>query len=177
MAFADRHARDGGMTAVAATPLLRKARSFRRYSLFVRLWLAPAWLLLGISRALILVVPFRRLAPRLGHHTGAAPWIPLLDRAQERRAQEIGRLVRLAARYTPWQSNCFPQAVTARLLLGLYRIPYALYFGVARAPENTGMQAHAWVTAGRVRVTGGAGFRQFTVVGCFVAPHPGTGAS
>lgn len=83
---------------------------------------------------------------------------------------QIGRVVHLAARYTPWNSNCFPQAVVARLLLGLYGIPYILFLGVSRVPDTRGMTAHAWVAAGRVRVTGGAGFTQFTTVSCFVSP-------
>ena len=82
---------------------------------------------------------------------------------------QIGRAVRLAARYTPWDSNCFPQAVVARLLLGLYGIPYALFFGLRRDPDSGAMLAHAWVAAGRVRVTGGESFGQFTVVGVFVS--------
>lgn len=154
-----------------ATALPRKIRSFRRYSGFIKLWLTPAWLLLGVSRALILAVSFKRLAPRLGVHDGASPWVPLLNGPEERRAREIGRLIRLAARYTPWKSNCFPQAVTARVLLGLYGIPYVLYFGLNRDPEAGEMKAHAWVAAGRVPVTGGVAFDQFTVVGCFVAPQ------
>ncbi len=158
-----------------ATALPRKIRSFRRYSGFIKLWLAPVWLLLGVSRALILAVSFKRLAPGLGVHDGASPWVPLLNGSQERRAREIGRLIRLAARYTPWKSNCFPQAVTARVLLGLYRIPYVLYFGLTRDPEAGEMKAHAWVAAGRVPVTGGAAFGQFTVVGCFVAPELAAG--
>jgi len=83
----------------------------------------------------------------------------------------IGRVVRLTANYTPWDSNCFPQAITARFLMGLYRIPYIFFFGLLRDPTNpSGMKAHAWVAAGPVPVTGGVSFGQFTVVGCFVAP-------
>lgn len=149
---------------------LRKARSFWRQGRFERLWLLPLWLLLGLARALILGVSFRRLAPHLGRPLGPAAWVPLLGPAQQARAQQIGRAVRLAARCTPWDSNCFAQAVAARLLLGLYGVPYALFFGVKRAPQASTLQAHAWVAAGRVPVTGGAGFGEFTVVGCFVAP-------
>ena len=151
--------------------LARKAGSFRRHPAFVKLWFLPAWLLLGVSRALILTASFKRLAPRLGIHTGAEPWVPLLDDDQESRAREIGRVVRLAARYTPWTSNCFPQAVTARILLGLYSIPYALHFGLIRESEAGGLKAHAWLSAGRVHVTGGRSFGRFTVVGTFVAPN------
>ena len=66
-------------------------------------------------------------------------------------------------------SNCFPQAVAAKLLLSLYRIPYALYFGLWQAPDHSGTQAHAWVAAGRIRVSGGHSLDQYTVVGCFIS--------
>lgn len=131
----------------------------------------PAWVLLGLAKALIFTIPFKRLAPRLGVHAGASPWIPLLLPSQEKKALQIGRLVQLAARYTPWDSNCFPQAVVARILLGLFGIPYALYFGLMRDVATSEMKAHAWVSAGRIRVTGGASFMQFTTVGCFVSPQ------
>jgi hypothetical protein len=151
--------------------LRRKAVSFFRQPLFIQVWFPAAWVILGLGKALIFGVSFRRLAPRLGRRSGIAPWVPLLTPAQEGRALLIGRTVRLAARYTPWHSNCFPQAVAARVLLGLYRVPYVLYFGLMRDPaEPASLKAHAWVTAGRVRVTGGTSFGQFTVVGSFVAP-------
>jgi hypothetical protein len=149
--------------------LRRKALTFLRLPLFVLGWLLPLWCLLGLSKALILIVSFRRLAPHLGVSTGVQPWVPLLNAQQQARAQQIGRAVRLAASYTPWDSNCFPQAVAARVLLGLYDIPYALFFGVMRDSVSDELKAHAWVASGRVQVTGGASFRQFTVVGVFVA--------
>ncbi|MFE8034122.1 lasso peptide biosynthesis B2 protein [Thiohalocapsa marina] len=157
------------MTTVLAR-IRRKSLTFLRQPWFVQVWFVPVWILLGISKALIFTVSFRRLAPRLGHRTDIAPWVPLLTPKQEQRAWMIGRLVRMTARYTPWVSNCFPQAVAARALLGLYNVPYILYFGLQRdVQDSTGMKAHAWVVAGRVPVTGGQSFMQFTVVGCFVA--------
>lgn len=140
-----------------------------REPLFVKAWLVPVWLMLGVSRALILTVSFKRIAPWIGVHDGAATWVPLLDPTQEARAARIGRVVQMTAKYTPWVSNCFPQALTARALLGLYRVPYGLYFGLARDEASGALHAHAWVASGRVPVTGGAGFDEFTVVGCFVS--------
>ena len=147
--------------------IARKSRSFLALPLFTQLWLVPAWLLLGLSRAMILLLSFRRLAPWLGklHQDGAL--VPLLDSRQEARARTLKHVVQLAARYTPWTSNCFPQAVTARLLLGLHGIPFALYFGVARDADTAAMLAHAWVTAGKVPVSGGNSFGRYTVVACF----------
>ncbi|CAK0778628.1 Transglut_core3 domain-containing protein [Gammaproteobacteria bacterium] len=148
----------------------RKFSHFLRLPRFEKMWLFPVWGLLGLSRLTILSIQFRRLAPYLGGHMGNCAVVPVLSPQQQRRALQIGRVVRLAARYTPWESNCFPQAVTARLLLGLYRIPYALFFGVYKDEENFHeLKAHAWVAAGPVRVTGGDGFWQFAVVGVFVS--------
>jgi hypothetical protein len=162
--------------------LIRKVRSFVGLPLFTKVWFLPTWVALGVSRALILAVPFRRLAPRLGTAQGTSAHVPLLTEALESRARAIGRTVRLAARYTPWTSNCFPQAVVARMLLGLHGIPYAIHFGLMpesrvgaaapapAAPGSAGMRAHAWVVAGRVPVTGGHSFHQYTVVGVFAGP-------
>lgn len=131
--------------------------------------------MLGISRALILTVSFKRLTRWIGSHDGLAPWIPLLDPAKELRAAKIGRVIRLVARYTPWVANCFPQALTACALLGLYRIPYGLYFGLNSDGSDGELHAHAWVATGRVHVTGGVGFGEYTVVGCFVSEAAATG--
>jgi hypothetical protein len=152
----------------------RKSRSFLALPLLTQLWLLPAWLLLGISRAMILLLSFRRLVPWLGklHQEGAL--VPLLDARQEARARTLQHVVQLAASYTPWISNCFPQAVTARLLLGLHGIPFALYFGVARDVDTAEMLAHAWVTAGKVPVSGGTSFGHYTVVACFAGGWSGT---
>ena len=179
--------------------LIRKVRSFAGLPPFTKVWLVPAWLALGASRTLILAVPFRTLAPRLGASQGTAAHAPLLTPAQEARARAIGRTIRLAARYTPWTSNCFPQAVVARVMLGMHGIPYAIHFGLMPQPRGDGphvqrpeprgsgahahthapdprgaaptaMAAHAWVVAGRVPVTGGHSFGHYTVVGVFTGP-------
>ena len=146
--------------------LRRKSASFLRQPIWLQVWFLPTWFLLGISKVLIFTIPFQRLAPRLGVRTGVASWVPLLTPEQAHRARLIGRVVQMTARYTFWTANCFPQAITARWLLGLYGVPYVFFFGLSR-DAGDGMKAHAWVAAGPVRVTGGYSFHQFTVVGCF----------
>ena len=151
--------------------LRRKAISFLKRPPFQQCWFLPAWILLGISKALVFTIPFKRLAPKLGYPAGAIQWIPIITQQQHARALQIGRVIKMAAIYTPWDSNCFPQAVTARLLLGLYGIPYTMFFGLASDPKTKEMKAHAWVASGGISVTGGVSFQQFTVVGSFVAPQ------
>jgi hypothetical protein len=144
-------------------------RRFRALPRFTRFWFTPAWLLLGVSRALILLLSFRRLARCLGSLNRDGAVIPVLEGRQETRAAQLKDLLQLVSRHTPWTSNCLPQALTARVLLGLHRIPFALCFGVQRDVLNDVTSAHAWVVAGRVAVSGGNGFDQYAVVACFVA--------
>ncbi|NDJ10010.1 MAG: lasso peptide biosynthesis B2 protein [Acidobacteriia bacterium] len=145
--------------------LARTVRHFVSWPAFEQMLFPFAWLGLGISRLVVIAVPFRSFAPCLGASREASSWIPLLHAQAELRALSIGKVVRVAARYTPWTTNCFPQAITAAALLTLYRVPYSLFLGVQGNPGK--LSAHAWVAAGRVRVTGGPGFGKLVVVGCF----------
>lgn len=149
-----------------------KLKGFLRHPLPVKLWFFPVWVGLGLAKLAIRLITFKRLVPRLGTLMGVAPWLPTLDPEQERRARIIKQVILLAARHTPWDSNCFPQALVARMLLGWYRVPYCVFFGVRRSPASDQFEAHAWVAAGRVRVSGGGSFMSYTVVGVFAGPRP-----
>ena len=130
--------------------------------------LTAAWSLLGLSRLAILVLPFAVVRRALGeHHVPVAPSeqpAPPLDEAATVRARRISASVQLAARHTPWRSECYPQALTARVLLGLARVPHVVSFGVRRDGDE--LVAHAWVHAAGLTVTGGTGHR-YTEVGAF----------
>ena len=149
----------------------RKARSWRRRPLAEKLWFVPAYALLGLSRVALLTIPFRWIAPRLGHSLQTAAVVPLAGATETARAQAIGHAIETAARHTPWESACLAQAITARVLLGISRLPYAVYLGVDKRGD-AGIAAHAWVSTGRAAVTGGHGFNEFTVVGTYSSLDP-----
>ncbi len=148
-------------------PRLQKLRTFHAQPWFVQVWAGPTWVLLGIARFLVLTVSFRHIAQRLGGDAGLNAWVPLASPVQEQRAVQIRRTIALVAKNTPWTSNCFAQAIAARVLLGVYGVPYMLYFGTRLDPQRNEMQAHAWVAAGRVPVSGGRSFDTYTVVRMF----------
>ncbi len=153
------------------THALIKVPRFFGHSIFVKLWFFPVWLGLGVAKLAIFMFSFKKLAPWLGTADGVVPWLPLIDARQLHRARLIKQVICLAARYTPWDSNCFPQAVLARMMLGLYQVPYCLFFGVRRNSQRSLFDAHAWVSAGRVRVIGGESFNDYVVVGMYVSPQ------
>tara|TARA_R110002049_G_scaffold194408_2_gene363302 strand:- start:1527 stop:2000 length:474 start_codon:yes stop_codon:yes gene_type:complete len=149
---------------------LNRGIAFLRKSVFFKLWFLPVWLLLGVSKALIFMLTFRRIEKLMGKAHGISPVIPLLTESQRKRVSQIGHVVRVTSRYTPWKSNCYPQAITAALLLRLYKLPYLLCFGLKRSEESGRYLAHAWVASGSVNVTGGLSFNVYTVVACYLEP-------
>nr|WP_275426242.1 lasso peptide biosynthesis B2 protein [Nocardioides daejeonensis] len=126
-----------------------------------------AWSLLGFFRLLVAMTPFTFVRRLLGEDRGAhgSDDRPTLDVDQRWRAARISEIVQRAAARTPWTSDCFPQALTARTFLAARRIPHVVDFGVRR--EAGGLAAHTWVSAGDVPVTGGDG-TGWTRVGRFV---------
>ena len=148
--------------------LLRKWRSFNSLPWPSRMLVPVVWLMLGIARLTIIALPFTLVRRWLGGHQQIAPWLHCLDAPQEQKAREVGHIVRTTAYYTPWTSNCFPQALVARTLLTLMHQPHTIFFGLRR--EQNCLLAHAWVMSGRVAVTGGQSFGHYAVVGCFTWP-------
>jgi hypothetical protein len=157
--------------------IVRLARGFGRLGHRDQVRFAVAWSLLGLCRLAILLLPFPVVRRALGEHHDVRTPPPALrfDPARLAHAARIGATVRLAARHTPWRSECYPQALTARLLLTLARIPHVVSFGVRR--DAGALVAHAWVQAGDVPVTGGSG-RDYTEVGSFAwAPRTRSGGT
>ena len=123
-----------------------------------------AWL--AIARLTIRVVPFARLQSWLGRPGLGGEPTPDLDASAIARARRISQTLRRAAARTPWESNCYAQALTARLQLGIAGIPHTVSFGLRRNDLDA-LEAHAWVVAGDVVVTGGGVVDDFTEVSSF----------
>ena len=144
--------------------IFRKFKSALSLSPFILAWFPVAWILLGVFRASILMFKFKNLSPLFGNADGISAAVPIVTHKQYQRANQVSKLVKIASRNTPWDSNCFPQAIVARLFLGFYHIPYALYFGLRRDAKTADLKAHAWVVSGPCNVSGEYSFGTYTVV-------------
>lgn len=134
-------------------------RPWRDQSLFIQ-----AYLLLGLARLAINALPFPKLTKYLGvSKVESSADLPVLHLEEARR---VAWAVRSASRYTPWKSNCFPQAIAAKYLLKRKGIASTLYLGAA-FKARTELEAHAWLRCGPFYVTGGAGHIHFGTVGIF----------
>jgi hypothetical protein len=153
--------------------LWRKWHTFLAFPLSDKLLVPVVFMLLGLSRLVILTIPFRYYARFLGEYQKTDIFTPVLTTEQNQRVRRIGHIVRATAKITPWESLCLVQAMVASVLLRWWHIPYILHFGLAKNTEptdNDPMKAHAWVTAGTAAVTGGRSLFNFTIVGTYVSP-------
>ncbi|MFM5949977.1 MAG: lasso peptide biosynthesis B2 protein [Novosphingobium sp.] len=144
------------------------ARGFASMPLADKLALAMAWPLLGIAALLVRLIAFKRFALLLGQPIGPVGCVPLANEDQETRARIVRRAVRRAARISPWRNDCLPQALVGAVLCRLSSVPVTTHLGV-RLGGAKPMEAHAWTCSGRVAVTGGEGFSEWTPVQCFAA--------
>jgi hypothetical protein len=150
----------------------RLLRRFGRIDNRRRALLAEAALCLLTARLALILIPFPRLARRLGAfvppsdprvaeaRAGTAP-------ARARLAEDIGWAVTRAARYVPFKAVCLPQAMAARVMLERRGVSSVMHFGAAKGAQKP-FDAHAWLDAAGVEVTGYPAAHDFAEIACFV---------
>ena len=126
-----------------------------------------AYILLGIARIAVLVLPFRWVASSIGKQIRIDEAIDneniMLPISEIRR---IGRAIRRAGRYTPWNSNCLAKAIAGQYMLHRRQISNSLYFGMHKV--NGKFEAHAWLRSNGMVLTGGSDLDRYTIVAKFV---------
>jgi hypothetical protein len=145
---------------------------FRQVDNRRRALLAEAVVGLLVARLALIFIPFPRLARRLGTfvppndaRVAAVRTAPTPNEAA--RAEEIGWAVTRAARYVPFKAVCLPQAMAARVMLERRSVKSVMHFGAAKGQDKP-LDAHAWLDAAGVEVTGYPVAAQFAEIGCFV---------
>lgn len=114
-------------------------------------------------RFMMLFVKFKRYEKRLGVRGKEDNTVVSEEEMQV--VMRIKSAVIGVSKYTPWESKCMVQAVTAKWLLEKYNIPSTIYFGIMKDPENTNeLKAHAWLRVGDYIMTGREGHKNFKVV-------------
>jgi len=125
------------------------------------------------ARLALAFIPFPRLARHLGSFVPPADAHAVAVRAEtapQRQAQsadEIGWAVTRSARYVPFKAACLAQAMAARVMLRRRGVQSVMHFGAAKGKEGP-FDAHAWLDAAGVEVTGYPVAEGFAEIACFV---------
>ena len=137
---------------------MRRLRRFLRVPATERWLLIKAFLLLGVIKVGLVLLPFRTLRRLLVALVG----LPFGFRKPERyTAGQAVWAVELAGRLMPRASTCLTQALTAQVLLLRGNHPALLHIGAVKGEEG-GLHAHAWVECGGEVVIGGHELEQYT---------------
>ncbi len=135
--------------------------SWKQKVLFVLIFL-----LLGVMRVVIVLIPFRYYVKILLNPKPSQNKFTLTIQ-KFGYARAIGRLTMLAAKFTPWEAKCLVQGLTVRFLLRMWRIPSIFYIGVG-TDETQLFVAHAWINCNNTTIVGGDdSFNQFKIISQF----------
>ena len=147
--------------------MIRRFKKFAKLSSEEKKLFLEAYVTLGQMRASILTVSFKRLTRSL-EHKPTKEEITELNEKEMQIALAVGKAISRAAAYTPWESLCLAQSLTAQKMLQKRGIPGVFYLGAAKDEESKEkMKAHAWSQCGDTIITGGAGHKEFTVLSVF----------
>ncbi len=144
-----------------------KIKKFTKLSSKKKKLFLEAYITLGVMRIAILTVSFKRLTRSLEHLPKKEEILALND-DQMSVATAIGQAITRAAAYTPWESACLAQSLTAQRMLQKRSIPGVFYLGATKDEDSEKkMKAHAWSQCGDNIITGAGGHEDFTVLSVF----------
>lgn len=137
-----------------------------------QLLVAEASACMAIARLHLALYPFSRVAKGFGAFVPPDDPRVLARGApagedQARTAKAVGWAVRTAAPWMPFRSVCLQQAMAAHAMLKRRGIASAMHFGAGKSAEKP-IDAHAWLDAAGVKVTGYPVASNLREIGCFV---------
>jgi hypothetical protein len=147
--------------------MLHKFKKFSKLSSEEKKLFLEAYATLGLMRTAILTFSFKRLTRSLDHFSKREE-ITVLNDTEMDIALKSGQAITRAAAYTPWQSTCLVQALSAQKMLQKRGIPGVFYLGATKDHESKEkIKAHAWTQCGHSIITGSEGHEEFTVLSVF----------
>ncbi len=141
----------------------RLARAMKRLPARDKFLVIEATVLTGLFRFLILFIPFRKLAAKMGALMKESTESISIE--QSEKAKSIAKIVIRVARNTPWESMCLVQALTTQTILHSQSISSTLYLGIAKKEGK--LIAHAWLRSGTDILTGGDVMNDFKCIAYF----------
>ena len=134
---------------------------------------SEAFVLLGVFRAALALVPVRRILLTMtrgrGHDISTPGETPgegqpgVLAEPALAVARHVRWAVEAATRNSPVSFVCFPQTLAAYVMLRRRGVPSTMVYGIARSADGE-LLAHTWLLAGDRTVVGGEGSAQFTPI-------------
>jgi len=133
-------------------------RVMRKLVWYEQLIVLESIALSALVRLIIIMIPFKWIFAYLEHESILA----LPNNADLLKARRIALAIRFFSAYFPWRALCLEQAIVGKLMLRRRHIPSTLFLGVNKGSQT--MQAHAWLTCGEERLTGGDNCDEYSII-------------
>ncbi len=145
--------------------IYRKIRSFLKLDRKTIVLCLIVFPLMGFFRMSILFFPFKKVANRMGKIGEESS--SKYDYDKHEYIMKVSYVVNKMSRYTPWESLCLVQALTAQVLLNAKKIDTTIYLGISKQEKK--MLAHAWLRCGDKILTGGKEMNEFKQIAMFAS--------
>ena len=142
---------------------LRKFKTFFYIESDIKKIFIKAYLYTGISRLALLTISFKKINSFIKNTNSESSYE--INNDEHSYAQKVKWILENIDMYTPWESKCLVQALTAQKILREKKMVSTIYLGVNN--ENNKMTAHAWTRCGSLIVTGAKNKAAYTMVAKF----------
>ncbi len=129
-----------------------------------RLTFLEALLFLILSRLLIVLFSFKKIAQKLGEPMKETSFE--ISDLSSNKSRLIAKMIKKASAYAPFRTLCFEQALALKLMLKQRGIACTIYFGIKKN-ENSKLKAHAWTRVGKNYLTGKIGKEKYQLISTF----------
>lgn len=140
--------------------LIKKIQSFVRTDRTVKILFLRAWFLSAVVKFTLVFLSFRKVLNWQGKINMESPDRP--DEASLEFRKCLQSAMRLCDKYTFWKTECYTQALTAKILLNKKGIPGTVYIGFNKT-EKGEYKGHAWLRSYDRVITGETEENSYTV--------------
>lgn len=140
--------------------LIKKIQSFVRTDRTVKILFLRAWFLSAVVKFTLVFLSFRKVLNWQGKINMESP--DRRDDASLEFRKCLQSAMRLCDKYTFWKTECYTQALTAKILLNKKGIPGTVYIGFNKT-EKGEYKGHAWLRSYDRVITGETEENSYTV--------------
>jgi hypothetical protein len=143
---------------------LRKIKTFAEAPAAFKWIFVKAWFLSAFVKITLVFLPFNRVMKwkgRPGVETATAP-----DPGTDQYRRWVQSAMRLVALYTPWRSECYTQALTAKIILQQRGLPATIYIGFRKGSAGS-YEGHAWLRSYDRIITGNQEIDTYQLHTCY----------
>jgi hypothetical protein len=142
--------------------LLKKADRFIKMPALRKRLFFEAVFTSAIVKFSLLFMPFNKVSRWLGNRNPEGISENQISSEYNIYVLETEKALKLCDKYAPWPTECYTQALTAKILLQRRSISSVLYIGFKKGANNK-FEGHAWLISQNHVITGHCDFSQFQV--------------